>query len=101
MGKQSNETTENTSSPSSAIITDLQKNLGIDVGDIVKDLAKDYAKESLFGKKGPVSGRTKFSKALDGISDFVRGVWWVPGAVYLLLGIAIVSIKVLEKLAGV
>jgi len=101
MGKQTNETAVTTTSPSGAIVNDIQKSLGIDVGDIVKEVAKDYAKDTIFGKKGPTSGRTKFSKALDGISEFVRSVWWVPAAAYLLLGISIIAIKWMSKLAGV
>ena len=101
MAKKATELSVTTASPSGAIVTDLQNSLGIDVGDIVKEVAKDYAKDTIFGKKTTATGRTKFSKALDGVSDFLRSVWWVPAAAYLLLGISIVAIKYLAKFAGV
>lgn len=102
MGKQPNEIIITSEKPTNTMINDISKNLGIDVGDIIKDVAKDYAKETVFGKKNNTpAGRTKFSKALDGISNFVRSVWWVPAAMWFMLGIAIIGIKFLEKLAGV
>jgi hypothetical protein len=100
MGKAKPEGTDN-AAPSNALVKDIQNSLGIDLGDIVKDVAKDYAKDSLFGSKTKNTSKTKFSKALDAVSDFVRSVWWVPALAYMVLGISIISIKFLGKLVGV
>ena len=92
-----------TDSPQSSggIAEDLKKTLGIDLGDIAKDMTKDYVREQIFGKKAPVQIRSKFSRALDAVASFSRSMWWVPAAGYLAIGIAVILVKILAKLAGV
>lgn len=85
----------------STIVSDVKKNFGIDIGDIAKDLTRDYVKSTIFGQKAAPVTRSKFSRALDAVASFSRSMWWVPAAAYLVLGIAVIAVKLLAKLAGV
>lgn len=89
-------------STSTAMVDDIKRNFGIDIGDIAKEITKDYVKESVLGRKSsaPVN-RSKFAKALNGISEFCRTVWWIPAAAYFVLMLAVIAVKLLANLVGV
>jgi hypothetical protein len=87
--------------PSGGMVEDIKKNFGIDLQDLTKDIAKDYVKEQVFGRKSTPVTRSKFSKALDAVSSFGRSTWWLFPALYLAMGIAVILVKLLAKLAGV
>ena len=86
---------------SGGVVEDIKKNFGIDLQDLAKDITKDYVKGQIFGTKTQTVSRSKFSRALDAVAGFARSVWWVPAVGYLSLGIAVILIKILAKLAGV
>ena len=92
---------DETPQASGRMVEDIKKNFGIDISDLTKDIAKDYLKENILGKRSTPITRSKFSKALDAVSAFSRSMWWIPAAVYLVLGIAVILVKLLAKLAGV
>ena len=92
---------DETPQASGGMVEDIKKNFGIDLQDLTKDIAKDYLKENILGRKTVPVQRSKFSRALDAVSAFSRSMWWIPAAVYLVLGIAVILVKLLAKLAGV
>lgn len=98
--KQTENNSERTTA-TSAIASDVKKAFGIDIGDLAKDLTKDYLKEQILGRKAPIQTRSKFSRALDAVAMFSRSMWWVPAAGYLAIGVAVILVKILAKLAGV
>jgi len=79
------------------IITDIKKNFGIDVGDVVGSLAKDYIKDNTFGRTQKPPVNTKFGRTLRALTN----AWWVPAAVYLSCMIAVIFMKFLAQLMGV
>ena len=93
--------TDETPQTSGGMVEDIRKNFGIDISDLTKDIAKDYLKENILGKRSAPVTRSKFSKALDAVAAFSKSMWWIPAAAYLVLGIAVILVKLLAKLAGV
>lgn len=88
-------------SVSNAVVRDIKKTFGIDVGDLAKDLTKEYVREQIFGKKAPQVPRTKFTRTLDGLTLFLKSLWWVPAAAYFAFMLAIIAARVLANIAGV
>ncbi|MBP2029746.1 hypothetical protein J2755_000666 [Methanohalophilus levihalophilus] len=102
--KQLPATTEQVERPnaSTAMVEDIKNNFGIDVGEIAGSIARDYVKENVFGRKSTTpAGRSKFAKALFGISEFFRSVWWVPAAAYAAMMLVVIAVRLLANIAGV
>ncbi len=83
-----------------SVIGALAKDLGIE-GEFIKDLSKDLIKGYIKGyvkdKVGLSRGESNKSKVGRTV-ETLKGLWWVPAAVYISLMLSVLLIRFLAKM---
>lgn len=95
MAEKKEEKTEEKPGPIKKLARDL--GLGDDfVKDVGGDLVKAWVKEKT-GLSRNYSNKSKFGRTV----ETLKSTWWVPAALIISVGVAILTIKLIAKFAGV
>ncbi|MDE1863684.1 MAG: hypothetical protein KGI33_12350 [Thaumarchaeota archaeon] len=81
------------------VLKRLSKDLGLEddfVRDVSGDLIKTWVKEKT-GLSRNFANKSKFGRTV----ETLKGTWWIPAALIISVGVAILTIKLIAKFAGV
>lgn len=97
MAETKDKKTEEKETP--GLIKRLSKDLGLE-DDFVKDVTGSLIKEWVRDKAGlsyRSTNKSKFGRTI----ETLKTTWWIPAALIVSVGVAVLTIKLIAKFAGV